>query len=159
MTEELSIRAVLSWTIDNSDVDLHLVGPDGTVWSEMDCYFGNETPDWGVEGVTLDDPMLDFDNTSGYGPETIVLPEAEDGLYNVVVHYFSDHGGGNAPSKVEISLNEDISRTYGPRTLVDEQMWIVAGIRVSGGVASFASPSDSTTLFTMPTALHRPMTK
>ncbi len=159
MTDELTIRAVLSWSIDNSDVDLHLVGPGGTVWSLMDCYYGNSNPDWGVEGDGNDETMLDFDNTSGFGPETIVLPVAHDGLYNVVVHYYSDHGGGNAPSRVELTLNEETTRTYGPRTLIDDEMWIVAGINVDDGIASFAAASDSTTLFTMPTYLYREMKK
>ena len=155
LTDEIAIRAVLSWQIDNSDVDLHLVSPNSTVWSTGDCYYGNKTPNWGDTTSTLDNPMLDVDNVYGYGPETIVLPSPYDGLYTVVIHYFSDHGGGDAPSNVLITLNETTQRNYGPKTLTDGQFWIVTGIKVTDGVAEFASPPDSSSLFSQPTMARR----
>ena len=148
ITDDMAIRAVLSWQIDDSDVDLHLIAPNGQVFSSpSDCYFSNKTPNWGDSTETLDDPILDHDNTSGYGPETTVLPLPANGLYTVLIHYWSDHGGGNAPSTVVVTLNESSSRTFGPRVLVDDEYWIVTGINVSGGTASFASAPDSTDLF------------
>lgn len=148
ITEDMAIRVVLSWQIDNSDVDLHLIAPGGKVWSTEDCYFGNETPNWGDPATTLDDPSLDHDNTSGYGPETIVLPIPANGLYTVLVHYWGDHGGGDAPSRVVVTLNESSQRSFGPRTLVEGQYWAVTGIRVTNGTASFAAAPDSSSLFT-----------
>ncbi|MCD6595206.1 hypothetical protein J7L68_05990 [bacterium] len=155
MTDEIAIRAVLSWQIDNSDVDLHFVSPNSTVWSNGDCFYGNKTPEWGDTLSTLDNPILDVDNTSGYGPETMVLPSPYDGLYTVVIHYFSDHGGGDAPSNLVVTLNETTQRTYGPKTLTDGQYWIVTGINVTAGVAEFASAPDSLSLFEEPALARR----
>jgi hypothetical protein len=137
ISEELAIRIVLTWETEG-DVDLHLIAPGGSYFLQNDCYFGNRNPDWGVEEFTLDNPMLDFDNTSGYGPETIVLPQPIDGLYAVVVHYYSAWSVDVTPTNVRVVLNEDDSRNYGPRSLEDENVWIVTGIQVDGGVASFA---------------------
>lgn len=159
ITEDMAIRVVLSWQIDDSDVDLHLIGPGGQAWSLLDCYFSNRTPNWGDSSVTLDDPILDHDNTSGYGPETIVLPIPTDGLYTVLVHYWSDHGGGDAPTSVIVTLNESTQRLFGPNTLVDEEYWIVTGIRVNGGVASFASAPDSAAIFGSEGTFARPRNK
>jgi len=159
ITEDMAIRVVLSWQIDDSDVDLHLIGPGGKVWGLLDCYFSNRTPNWGDSSSTLDDPILDHDNTSGYGPETIVLPIPADGLYTVLIHYWSDHGGGDAPTLVSVNLNESSSRSYGPNVLVDEEYWIVTGIRVNGGVASFASAPDSSALFESEGTFARPRNK
>lgn len=158
ITEDMAIRVVMSWQIDDSDVDLHLIAPGGKAWTYDDCYFGNETPNWGDSSETLDDPSLDHDNTSGYGPETIVLPIPDDGLYTVLIHYWSDHGGGDAPTLVTVTLNESSQRSYGPTTLTDGEYWLVTGIDVSGGVAAFASPPDSASIFSDP-ALARPLKK
>ncbi|MCD6531332.1 hypothetical protein J7K99_02680 [bacterium] len=157
-TDEIAIRGVLTWQIDNSDVDLHLVAPDGRVWTDEDCYYGNMNPNWGDSSYTLDDPMLDIDNTYGYGPETIVLPEPKDGLYTFVIHYWGDHGGGDAPTTVVVTLNESTQRTFGPTVLSEGYYWIVTGVRVSEGIAEFASPPDSLSLFNQP-ALTRKVPK
>ncbi len=153
ITDEIAIRAVMTWQLDNSDVDLHLVAPGGKVFSSNDCFYGNMNPQWGDSASTLDDPMLDIDNTEGYGPETMVLPSPFDGLYTIVIHYYSDHGSGDAPTSVVITLNEETQRTYGPKTLVDGQFWIVTGIDITDGVAEFASAPDSTSLFESSAAL------
>ena len=155
ITEEIAIKAVLSWSIDYSDVDLHLVAPGGKLWTENDCYFANLNPDWGDPEQSLDNPMLDIDNVSGYGPETIVLPSPVDGLYTVVVHYWADYGGGDAPTTVAVTLNETDTRTFGPVVISDGQYWIVTGISVSGGIAEFASPPDSASLYDTTSSLAR----
>ena len=154
MSEDMAIRAVMSWQLDDSDVDLHLVEPGGTYFVRPgDCYYGNLNPNWGDSASTLDDPVLDHDNTSGYGPETITLPQPQDGIYTLIIHYYSDHGSGDAPTTVNVTLNESNSRSFGPRTLTDEEVWIVTGIDVDGGTASFTAAPDSSSL--MPAALSR----
>jgi len=146
-TDEINIRAVLTWNIDVVDVDLHLIAPGGNAWTENDCYFSNKTPNWGDSASTLDDPALDVDNTDGYGPETIVLPSPVDGLYTIMVHYWSDDGLGPCNSTVMVTLNETTTRNFGPRNMVDEEYWFVTGINVSGGNATFTAAPDSASLF------------
>jgi uncharacterized protein YfaP (DUF2135 family) len=57
--------------------------------------------------------VLDFDNTTGYGPEHITLTsdtsgEVLDGNYTVSVHYYSNHREENsvASGHVSIVVNE-----------------------------------------------------
>ena len=154
ITDEMAIRVVLTWQLDDSDVDMHLIEPGGYFNYYSDCYYGNRTPNWGDSSSTFDDPILDHDNTSGYGPETTVLPIPQDGLYTVLIYYFGDHGNGPAPTTVAVTLNETASRTFGPRTLVNQEIWIVTGVSVSDGVASFASAPDSSSLM-QPASLSR----
>lgn len=72
------LRVVLSWDTDNSDLDLHLVTPDGDhVW------YGNRSLANGA--------ALDVDVTSGYGPEMIASPTPLKGQYLLYVNYY---GGG-----------------------------------------------------------------
>ena len=95
------VRVVLSWDTDQTDLDLHLITPDG-----QHCFYGNRVlPNGGA---------LDVDVTTGYGPEIISMPAAPKGAYHVYVNYY---GGGYESSgelrnvitvaQVAIILNEN----------------------------------------------------
>lgn len=95
------IRVVLSWDTDQTDLDLHLITPDG-----QHCFYGNR--------VLSNGGALDVDVTTGYGPEIISLPAAPRGTYHIYVNYY---GGGYRSSgesrdaltvaQVAIILNEN----------------------------------------------------
>ncbi len=72
------LRVLLAWDSDGTDLDLHLVTPDGGhIW------YGNRTaPNGGA---------LDVDVTTGYGPEIFAMPAPIKGQYLVYVNYY---GGG-----------------------------------------------------------------
>jgi uncharacterized protein YfaP (DUF2135 family) len=72
------LRVLLAWDSDGTDLDLHLVTPDGAhVW------YGNRTAPNGA--------ALDVDVTTGYGPEIFAMPAPIKGQYLVYVNYY---GGG-----------------------------------------------------------------
>jgi len=73
------LRVVLSWDSDGTDLDLHVVAPDGE-----HVYYGNRA---GANGGALD-----VDVTTGYGPEIYANPTPPRGIYHVFVNYF---GGGD----------------------------------------------------------------
>lgn len=90
--------ATLSWDQGSSDVDLYVTEP------------GGETA-WYSDLSTSNGLVLDFDNTSGYGPEHITLTSGDGdtvlaGDYVVRVHYYADHGGGPVTGRVSIVANE-----------------------------------------------------
>ncbi len=98
---QAKVRVILSWDTNQTDLDLHLVTPDG-----QHCFYGNRVlPNGGA---------LDVDVTTGYGPEIISLPAAPKGAYHVYVNYY---GGGYSPSgeakeaitvaQIAIILNEN----------------------------------------------------
>ncbi|SEI01739.1 DUF2135 domain-containing protein [Pseudomonas fuscovaginae UPB0736] len=72
------LRILLSWDSDHTDLDLHVVTPDGAhIW------YGNRTaPNGG---------SLDVDVTTGYGPEIFSMPAPIKGQYLIYVNYY---GGG-----------------------------------------------------------------
>lgn len=72
------LRVLLSWDSDNTDLDLHLLTPDGG-----HLYYGNRTLANGM--------AQDVDVTTGYGPEIMATPTPLNGPYLVYVNYF---GGG-----------------------------------------------------------------
>lgn len=86
------LRVVLSWDSDNTDLDLHVVTPDGGhVW------YGNR--------VAANGGALDVDVTTGFGPEMFASPTPLSGEYLVYVNYFgggynSDEEGGGDPAQI-----------------------------------------------------------
>jgi uncharacterized protein YfaP (DUF2135 family) len=90
-------RSTLRWNQSNSDLDQYVTEPTGAT-----SWFGSHTT---AAGLTLD-----FDNTSGFGPENTTIEASATpirGIYKVRVHYFSDHGTGQATDgSVTITLRE-----------------------------------------------------
>ncbi|TXD35478.1 hypothetical protein FRC96_11230 [Lujinxingia vulgaris] len=115
-----------------SDVDLHLLRDGrGGAWNSApwDCHWQNKTPDWGVPGETNDNPGLDIDNVTGWGPENINLNEPESGVrYRVGVYYFSDHGYGESYATVRIYLGGELQLEMRRRRIVNNQFWEVGDI-------------------------------
>lgn len=90
------IRIVLAWDTDHTDVDLHVVTPNGE-----HAWYGQRTiPSGG---------SIDIDATDGYGPEIFATPNAQHGMYQVYANYFGGSNGENAITvcKVMIITNEN----------------------------------------------------
>jgi len=92
----------LSWTLPHDDLDLHLVAPGGSAWSDTDCYYATclwSSPDWGEPGFTDDDPSMVATDISGIGPEIVEIAAPAEGAYTVFVHDDSgaDPGHGSDP--------------------------------------------------------------
>lgn len=104
-------RVVLRWGASPSDLDAHLTGPDSTNASErFHIYYEDES-----YGPSL----LDTDDTSSYGPETITFYPNADGVYRYTVHNYtlrsSTEGGQSiydSPTTVELFSENGLLRTY-----------------------------------------------
>ena len=105
------------WQYPDEDMDLHLLAPGGTLETDTDCYYSNCKVgswfplDWGQQGSTADDPVLDLDDIPGTGPENINIESPErNGEYTVIVHDYQgstdDVMGAN-----EVTVNIYLSGT------------------------------------------------
>jgi uncharacterized protein YfaP (DUF2135 family) len=92
-----AMTVTLAWSQGSSDIDLYVKEPDGAGTGDI-VYYSHR------RGVSSTNPYLDFDNTSGYGPEHYIAKQgmftkysngsdAESiyGDYTVGVHYYADH--------------------------------------------------------------------
>ena len=94
---KIDLRVVLSWDTDGTDLDLHVLEPDG----EESWYQHRETKSGG---------SLDVDVTDGFGPEIYTQANAQPGEYTVSVDYFSDHGHAQTEVRVDVLLWEGTDR-------------------------------------------------
>jgi len=79
------ILVTLTWNTNNTDLDLYVIDPTGDA-------------SWYQHKTTADGGQLDYDDTSGYGPEHWTLLDTNvvrwGQAYRVRVHYYSDHQSG-----------------------------------------------------------------
>jgi len=118
------IKIELTWDTDNTDMDAHLIRPLGRYGHEIDdCHWLNENPDWGLPGVTEDNPSLNGDFLYGYGPEIITLEQPyEQGTYRYKVNYQNDHGLGPSIATVRVWINDAMVREYS-KEMSNEEIW------------------------------------
>lgn len=69
------LRVVLSWDSDMTDLDLHVIEPDGE-----HVFYGHR--------IGRSGGALDVDVTTGFGPEIYATPAPQPGVYHVFVNYF-----------------------------------------------------------------------
>lgn len=128
----------LDWDTNDTDLDLHLTGPNGAPFAFRDCYFGDTSPDWGVPGDPADDCFLDVDDVDGLGPERINVGRAAAGTYRVYIHYFEDaRRRGNTAASVTVNLGGQQVGVYRRAGLICNDMWLVGEIRWDGMTGTF----------------------
>lgn len=73
------LRVLLAWDSDNTDLDLHVITPDGA-----HAWYGGR--------VLANGGALDVDVTTGFGPEIFSTPTPLPGRYLVYVNYYGGSG-------------------------------------------------------------------
>ncbi len=147
----------LTWDQDASDLDVHLQRGGGAYGaSPSDCYWGNRNPEWGVVGVVLDNPRLERDNTSGFGPEVLGLVQPAADTYLVQVESYrlpTASGGGLVPTTATVTIYLNGGGEPGVNQLTftqtftaEERYWQVAEVTASGTTLTVAPRGEVTTV-------------
>ena len=74
----VKLRIVLSWDADETDIDLHVLEPNGE-----ECFYGHRR--------TAEGGFCSEDVTTGYGPEEYLKKDLEPGVYRVLTNYYASH--------------------------------------------------------------------
>ena len=74
----MKLRIVMSWDADETDIDLHVLEPNGE-----EAFYGNRR--------TAEGGFVSEDVTTGYGPEEYLKKDLERGKYKVLSNYFASH--------------------------------------------------------------------
>ena len=72
------LRIMLSWDTDETDVDLHVLEPDGE-----EAFYGHRR--------TSSGGFVSEDVTTGYGPEEYLRKTADKGVYKILATYLASH--------------------------------------------------------------------
>ncbi len=72
---DCDLRVVMSWDADATDIDLHVVEPNGE-----EAYYAHQS--------TQSGGLVSSDMTQGYGPEEYLMHQAPAGVYALRCHYF-----------------------------------------------------------------------
>ena len=93
------LRVLLSWDSAGTDLDLHIVTPDGG-----HAWYGNR--------VLKDGSAIDVDVTTGYGPEIFSSAAPPKGTYHVYVNYYGSGADTSALTVAQVSIitNENTAR-------------------------------------------------
>ena len=120
---EGELRFVLTWDDDPNDLDSHLKTPDieGT---EYHIYYASK-------GDSINAPyaILDIDDVTGYGPETITVYESFTGTYQYYIYKYS----GNeeiiqSNANVSIYDNTGLIQSLNVPTSGDGRYWYICDI-------------------------------
>jgi hypothetical protein len=140
---------------DNSDMDLHVINSSTPAWFDVsDCYYATcqsgRSVAWGTGGAE-DDPHLDLDTVTGFGPENTNIDRPVPDTYRVGVHFFS-----SSVDIADVFVNIYCGRgatapiaSFGPVRLhqsVDgdgNDFWRVADVTVGGGTCTVTDLSLS----------------
>ena len=119
------LRIVLSWDADGTDLDLHVVSPDG-----QHVFYGARN--------AANGGALDVDVTTGYGPEIYANPSPPAGVYHVFINYFG--AGGDAAEQI---ITAQVAIVGNENTLAERQQVFRVPLRKPGEltlVKSFTFP-------------------
>ena len=72
---DTDLRIAMEWDVDNTDVDLHVLEPDGE-----EAFYGHRR--------TQSGGYVSHDVTTGYGPEEYLKKTGAAGTYKILVNYF-----------------------------------------------------------------------
>lgn len=104
------LRLTIGWDALGDDWELHLIRPGGTINSTTDdCTWftcmGTDGLEWGVAGVTTDNPHKDVDDIDAFGPENIYLESAPAGTYDVFIEHWGD-AGSPSTGTLDVAIHE-----------------------------------------------------
>jgi uncharacterized protein YfaP (DUF2135 family) len=94
---KISMKLVLVWDTDQTDMDLWVTGPDGEK-----VFYGNKTGKAGGQ--------LDIDVTNGYGPETFTHAAPQAGTWQIQVQNFSPREMPLTAMRLDMILFEGTDR-------------------------------------------------
>ncbi|MCK4762912.1 MAG: hypothetical protein KAW12_12015 [Candidatus Aminicenantes bacterium] len=127
-------RIVLQWDKYPRDLDSHLFLPRYPGLDRRHIYFPRKKAS--VSGRPA--AILDVDDTSSYGPETVTITNVVNGLFRYAVFHYAGSGSIGGTSKAKITLythdkiQENEIREFTVPTGCSKKWWYVLDLKING---------------------------
>lgn len=119
---DCDIRIVLTWNMDDCDIDLWVTDPNGEK-----CFYGHRQTKIGGR--------MSRDFTQGYGPEEFCIREAKEGSYKIEANYFGTRQQKLLqPVTVQAEVYTNFGRKNQKREVLTLQLNDVKGTFEIGGI-------------------------
>ncbi len=102
----VDLRIVISWSSDNTDIDLWVTEPSGEK-----CFYSNK--------LTWLGGHLSQDITNGFGPEEYLIKNAVKGEYIIQANYFGNNGAKIAGP---VTVKAEVFQNYGRMNQTSKQI-------------------------------------
>jgi len=119
------LSAVLTWDADPADLDSHVLKYDANNNLLCHTYYSNQSS-CGTEG------LLDLDDTSSYGPETIKMEQVDaNSNYIYAVHHYRGNGSISSTSKAKVTVTfaDGTLRTFNAPSSGEGRYWKVFEVK------------------------------
>ncbi len=135
---EDDIVVELTWKHKLTDLDLHLLEGDAELYSDGDCFWANQRPDFGFLGDDADDPRFTRESLKGFGPEEIVFSKPSAGTYRVVVEFAKTNGADEPETEaiVNVYVFGKLSAQMTATLTAPKQIWEVLTIEWPAAVVT-----------------------
>ncbi len=102
-----NVRIVLTWRSTPRDLDSYLTGPDGSGGRFLVAYYSQG------DCTVAPYACLDYDVTSGNGPETITIAQQTPGIYRYAVHNYSGYPNIDVSgARVDVYINNALAQSF-----------------------------------------------
>ena len=124
-------RIVLRWDKDPKDLDSHLLLPQIKTLNTWHSYYPGKHKKAILDSNLV--AMLDVDDTTSYGPETVTIYDKLNGLYKYAVYHFSGTGslGSTSKAKIKVYTHDEVREFFVPPTC-QKKWWYVFNLEING---------------------------
>jgi hypothetical protein len=118
------VRVILNWSENPHDLDAHLTGPSPGLAASVENEADRFHVYWYNKSTTDSVAVLDVDDTTSYGPETVTIspPSGQStlrpGIYRYSVHHFNDSYISGTASSGTLSDNTTVELIVGTNSRV-----------------------------------------
>ncbi|SEO83569.1 Calx-beta domain-containing protein [Paenibacillus sp. OV219] len=137
------IRVVLTWGETPTDLDSHVTGPSGAA-DRFHIYYPASYKHF---ADAISSVVLDVDDTTSYGPETVTITNIQGGSYHYSVHDYTNRFSGDSAAmsssgaKVTVYKGSNVLNTFFVPTNTEGTLWhvfdFVDGVVVPVNTMSF----------------------
>jgi hypothetical protein len=133
LKEDEVARIVLTWDKDPNDLDSHLFLPRHGELNTRHVYYPSANMISKKSDAVA--AVLDVDDTTSFGPETVTIYKTLDGSYNYAIYHYSGSGsiGSTSKAKIKVITHNNGIQEFSAPSPCEKKWWYVFDLEINGG--------------------------